>query len=317
MPNDNILFVIIGPTAVGKTEVSLRLAEMLGCPIVSADSRQMFRDIPICTAAPTPEEQSRIPHYFVGQLGLEDYYSASRYEHEALEVIQRYFAEVGRTLVLSGGSMMYVDAICDGIDQMPDISPEIRQSLKDEFAASGLAPLVAELRERDPQYASNADLQNPVRVIHALEICRQTGKPYSSFRARDNIKMSAPAHPYDHPSPRPFRIVKIGLDRPREELFDRINKRVSMMVQDGFLDEAKKVLPWRNYNSLNTVGFKEAFRYLDGEWPLEFALDRMRKNTRVYAKKQLTWFRRDESITWFHPNQLEEIIAFVLERLKD
>lgn len=319
----NILFVLIGPTAVGKTEVSLQIAETLGCPIISADSRQMFRDIPIGTAAPTPAELARVPHHFVGQLNLDDYYSASRFEQEALAVIEQYFAEQGGPIVLSGGSMMYVDALCDGIDQMPDITPEVRQTLKDEYAANGLAPLVAELRQRDPEYAETADLQNPVRVIHALEICRQTGATYTSFRARaiNNKEADCNActnvYPFDHPSSRPFRIVKIGLDRPRPELFARINQRVGQMVQDGFVDEAKRVLPWRALNSLNTVGFKEIFRFLDGEWPLEFTLERIRKNTRVYAKKQLTWFRRDSSINWFHPDQISQIQEFVRERLTD
>lgn len=314
---DNILFVVIGPTGVGKTEVSLRLAEELGCPIVSADSRQMFRDIPIGTAAPTSEEQERVRHYFVGQLGLEDYYSASRYEKDAVGVISQYFAERGNTLILSGGSMMYVDAVCDGIDEMPDIADEVRQKLKDEYAASGLEPLVAELRQRDPEYAETADLKNPVRVIHALEICRQTGRTYTSFRTRDKFKVSEAEHPFDHASPRSFRIVKIGLDRPREELFSRINQRVDIMVKHGFIDEARRVLPWRNCNSLNTVGYKEMFRYLDGEWELPFTLDRIRKNTRVYAKKQLTWFRRDASITWFHPDDLPQILSFVQSRISE
>lgn len=300
------LFVILGPTAVGKTEASLRVAEHLQCPIISADSRQMFRDIPIGTAAPTAEEQSRVVHHFVGNLGLEDYYSASRYEAEALDIITCHFENGGRNIVLSGGSMMYIDAVTKGIDQMPDIRDDIRQTLKAEFANGGLDPLVNELRERDPEYAAQCDLKNPVRVIHALEICRQTGQTYTSFRARDNNKMSAE---------RPFRIVKIGLDRPREELFNRINRRVTAMVQQGFIEEARRVLPWRDYNSLNTVGYKEMFRYLDGEWPLEMTLDRIRKNTRVYAKKQLTWFRRDTDIHWFHPDAVESILAFVDENI--
>lgn len=298
----NTLFVVLGPTAVGKTEVSLLLAEHLGCPIVSADSRQMFRDIPIGTAAPTAEEQSRVVHFLVGNLSLEDHYSASRYEKEVLDIIQRHFENGGRNMVLSGGSMMYIDAVCKGIDKMPDIRDDVRNALKSEFAEKGLAPLVAELWAKDPDYAEQCDLQNHVRVIHALEICRQTGKTYSSFRARDNNIMSV----Y-----RPFRIVKIGLDRPREELFDRINRRVTKMVEVGFLDEARRVLPWREFNSLNTVGFKEVFRYLDGDWPLDMTLDRIRKNTRVYAKKQLTWFRRDDEIHWFHPDSIDDILSFV------
>lgn len=316
MATDNILFVLLGPTAVGKTEVSLRLAEHLGCPIVSADSRQMFRDIPIGTAAPTPEEQGRVKHYFVGQLTLEDYYSASRYESEALDVIQSHFAAGGDAMLLSGGSMMYIDAVCDGIDEMPDVRDDIRNALKEEYAANGLEPLVAELQQRDPQYAAQCDLQNHVRVIHALEICRQTGNTYTSLRTRNNRRCTRVCET-DHPSIRPFRIVKIGLDRPREELFDRINRRVTAMVEQGFIDEARRVLPWRQYNSLNTVGYKEIFKYFDGEWPLDMTLDRMRKNTRVYAKKQLTWFRRDPSIHWFHPDKIDDIIAFVDDIMAD
>lgn len=296
------LFVILGPTAVGKTEVSLRVAEALSCPIVSADSRQMYRDIPIGTAAPTAEEQGRVEHFFVGNLSLEDYYSASRYESEALKVIEGHFAAGGHNILLSGGSMMYIDAVCKGIDKMPDIREDVRQQLKEDYAAHGLQALVDELRLRDPEYAAACDLQNHVRVIHALEICRQTGRTYTSFRTRDNIKMS---------HRRPFRIVKIGLDRPREQLFDRINRRVTKMVEDGFIEEARRVMPWRHCNSLNTVGYKEIFNYLDGIWPLDMALDRIRKNTRVYAKKQLTWFRRDEDIHWFHPDDIDEIIAFI------
>lgn len=310
------LFVVLGPTAVGKTDVSLALAEHLQSPVISADSRQMFRDIPIGTAAPTAAEQSRVEHFFVGNLALDDYYSASRYEAEALEVIVRLFEQGKNNLVLSGGSMMYIDAVCNGIDVMPEISPEIRNALKAEFAADGLAPLVEELKRLDPEYAAKCDLKNHVRVIHALEICRQTGRTYTSFRSGDNADNSpetaeTAAGRSASASPRPFRIVKIGLDRPREELFDRINRRVTEMVEQGFIDEARRVYPWRNYNSLNTVGFKELFRHLDGEWPLDMALDRIRKNTRVYAKKQLTWFRRDASIRWFHPEHLDEIIEYV------
>lgn len=293
------LFVVLGPTAVGKTKASLALAEHLQSPVISADSRQMFRDIPIGTAAPTAAEQSRVEHFFVGNLSLDDYYSASRYETEATDVIMRLFEQGKNNLVLSGGSMMYIDAVCNGIDEMPDIVPEIRSALKAQFAEEGLPPLVDELLRLDPEYAAQCDLKNYVRVIHALEICRQTGRTYTSFRNGGSR------------SHRPFRIVKIGLDRPREELFDRINRRVTAMVEQGFIDEARCVYPLREYNSLNTVGYKELFRFLDGEWPLDMALDRIRKNTRVYAKKQLTWFRRDASIRWFHPEHLDEIIEYV------
>lgn len=296
--DSKVLFVVLGPTAVGKTEVSLQLAEHLGSPVINADSRQMFRDIPIGTAAPTAEEQQRVKHYFVGTLGLEDYYSASRYETEAMEVITSLFLQGHDSLVLSGGSMMYIDAVCKGIDQMPDIRDDIRVALKEEYATRGLAPLVEELKRLDPDYAAQCDLQNHVRVIHALEICRQTGCPYSSFRTQT-------------PTKRPFQIVKIGLDRPREELFERINLRVGAMYDAGFFQEVQRVLPYRAYNSLNTVGYKEAFCFFDGEWTLGMTLDRIRKNTRVYAKKQLTWFKRDESIRWFHPDDIQEIIQYV------
>lgn len=273
----------------------------------------MFRDIPIGTAAPTAEEQSRVVHHFVGNLGLEDYYSASRYESEALKVIEAHFATGAQNILLSGGSMMYIDAVCKGIDEMPDIREDIRQQLKDEYAAQGLQPLVEELQRLDPEYAAKCDLHNHVRVIHALEICRQTGQTYTSLRARDNNIRRSEQHDNSHA--RPFRIVKIGLDRPREELFDRINRRVTKMVEDGFIDEARSVLPWRQYNSLNTVGYKEIFNYLDGIWPLDMALDRIRKNTRVYAKKQLTWFRRDEDIHWFHPDDIDDILDFVRQHI--
>lgn len=306
MDLSDTVIVLIGPTAVGKTSVSLRIAEHLHAPIVSADSRQMFRDIPIGTAAPTEADLRQAEHRFVGNLSLEDYYSASRYETEALEVINSYFERGTKTVIVSGGSMMYIDALCHGIDKMPDIRGEVRDALKAEYAAHGLAPLVEELRQRDPVYAQQCDLCNQVRVIHALEICRQTGQPYSDFRTRDNAEKE---------QQRPFRILKIGLERPREELFDRINRRVTQMVEDGFIDEARRVIGKRGYNSLNTVGFKEIFAYLDGEWTLDFALERMRKNTRVYAKKQMTWFRRDNTIHWFHPDQVDEIMDFIDSQL--
>lgn len=301
MKDSKTLIVILGPTAVGKTEVCLRIAERYGIPVISADSRQMYRDIPIGTAAPTEEEQSRAEHFFVGQLSLTDYYSASVYETQALKVIEDCFCRGMQRVLLSGGSMMYLDAVCNGIDAMPDISDNIREQLKAEYREGGLAPLVSELQRLDPDYAQQCDLNNQVRVIHALEICRQTGQPYSSFRKREK----------GDGQQRPFRILKIGLDRPREELFERINLRVTKMVEQGFVEEARRVLPWREQNSLNTVGFKEIFRYFDGDWPLEMTLDRICKNTRVYAKKQLTWFKRDATITWFHPDQIDQIIEFI------
>ena len=282
------LIVILGPTGVGKTELSLRIAEQFGSCIISADSRQFYRDIPIGTAAPTPDQLARVKHYFVGTLGLEDYYSASQYEVDTLKLLSQLF-EQQEVVVMSGGSMMYIDAVCNGIDDIPTVTDETRQMVRSRYEAEGLETLVSELRILDPAYYG-VDRKNTARVLHALEICYQTGHTFTSFRTGKK-KL------------RPFNIIKVGLNRPRPELFDRINHRVSAMMDEGLLDEVQRVLPFRNCNSLNTVGYKELFNYLDGEWELDFALDRMRKNTRVYAKKQLTWFKRDESVCWFHPEE--------------
>lgn len=283
------LIVILGPTGVGKTELSLQIAEQFGSCIISADSRQFYRDIPIGTAAPTPEQQARVKHYFVGSLGLEDYYSAAQYEADTLQLLAQLF-EQQEVVVMSGGSMMYIDAVCNGIDDIPTVTDETRQLMRSRYEAEGLESLVSELRLLDPAYYNRVDRKNTARVLHALEICYQTGHTFTSFRTGKK-KL------------RPFNIIKVGLNRPRPELFDRINHRVSAMMDEGLLDEVQRVLPFRNCNSLNTVGYKELFNYLDGDWDLDFALDRMRKNTRVYAKKQLTWFKRDESVCWFHPEE--------------
>lgn len=295
------LIVILGPTGVGKTELSLRIAEQFGSCIISADSRQFYRDIPIGTAAPTPDQLARVKHYFVGTLGLEDYYSAAQYETDTLQLLSQLF-EQQEVVVMSGGSMMYIDAVCNGIDEIPTVTDETRQLMHSRYEAEGLESLVSELRLLDPAYYECVDRKNTARVLHALEICYQTGHTFTSFRTGKK-KL------------RPFNIIKVGLNRPRPELFDRINHRVSAMMDEGLLDEVQRVLPFRNCNSLNTVGYKELFNYLDGDWDLDFALDRMRKNTRVYAKKQLTWFKRDESIYWFHPEEhsicdrLHDIVA--------
>ena len=291
------LIVILGPTAVGKTSLSLRLAELFKCPIISADSRQLYRDIPIITAAPSAEEQARVPHHFVGTLELSDYYSAARYEEEVMALLDEHFKKQDVAL-LTGGSMMYIDAVCDGIDDIPTVDDATRAMLMERYQTEGLEPLAAELRLLDPEYYALCDIRNPKRVIHALEICYMTGKTYTSFRVR---KKKA----------RPFRIIKIGLQREREDLFDRINCRVTQMIEQGALEEVKGVMSYRAENSLNTVGVKELLHVLDGEWELNFALDRLRKNTRVYAKKQMTWFKKDESIHWFHPDSEDEIIDFV------
>lgn len=294
---EKTLYVVLGPTAVGKTTLSLRLAEHLNCPILSADSRQMFRDLPIGTAAPTPQELARVPHYFVGQLPLEAYYSAAQYEKEALQLCADWFT-THSSLVVSGGSMLYLDALCRGIDEIPTTSLEVRREVQHRYATEGAAVLLEELRLLDPVYYAQVDPYNHKRIIHALEVIHQSGQPFSAFRT-GQVKE------------RPFRIVKIGLQRPREELFERINQRTTTMIEAGWLEEARRVLPFRTYNSLNTVGYKELFHYLDGDWELDFALERIRKNTRVYAKKQMTWFTKDPSIRWFHPDRCDDLSSLL------
>ena len=285
-----MLVVLLGPTGVGKTELSLRIAEKLNTCILSADSRQMYADLRIGTAAPTAEQLARVTHHFVGQLRLTDSYSAAQYEAEAMALLDRIFT-LRPVALLTGGSMMYIDAVCRGLDDIPSVDPEIRARLSGRLQTEGLEPLVAELLQLDPVYSREVDPHNPRRVVHALELCHATGRPYSSFRL-------------NRPRPRPFRILKIGLNRPRPELYERINLRVEQMMADGLEQEARRVYPYRELNALNTVGYKELFKVIDGEWPLQMAVERIKKNTRVYAKKQLTWFQRDPDIHWLDLDQL-------------
>lgn len=291
------LIVLIGPTGVGKTELSLRIAEHYHTDIVSADSRQLYADIPIGTAAPTPNQLARVRHHLVGTLSLTDYYSAARYEEEAMQLLEQLF-QTHEVVVLTGGSMMYVDAICKGIDDIPTVDAETRAHMLERYNQEGLEPLCAELRLLDPEYYKIVDLKNPKRVIHALEICYMTGRTYTSFRTQTHKE-------------RPFKIVKVGLKRDREELYDRINRRVLEMIDEGLIDEARRVYPHRDYNSLNTVGFKELFRYFDGEWTLPFAIEKIQQNSRIYSRKQVTWFKRDAEIQWFHPDDESSIFAYL------
>lgn len=293
------LVVLLGPTGVGKTELSLSLAEHLKSPILSADSRQLYADLQIGTAAPTADQLARVKHYFVGTLHLTDYYSAAQYEADVIREMERLFLDHD-SLLLTGGSMMYIDAVCKGIDDIPTVDEETRRYMMEHYQKDGLEALQQELKELDPEHYEIVDLKNPKRVIHALEICRMTGKTYTSFRKAE-IKE------------RPFEVLYIGLNRPREELFQRINSRVDQMMADGLLQEVQQVLPYRNENSLNTVGYKELFAYLDGNCTLDFAIEKIKKNTRVYAKKQLTWFKKNEQIHWFHPDEKEKIIRFIDE----
>nr|WP_320059651.1 tRNA (adenosine(37)-N6)-dimethylallyltransferase MiaA [uncultured Bacteroides sp.] len=291
------LVVLIGPTGVGKTELSLRLAEEFNTSIVSSDSRQLYADLKIGTATPTPEQLKRIPHHFIGILKLTDYYSAAQYEMEALALLESLFVEKD-VVILTGGSMMYVDAICKGIDDIPTVDSDTRELMLSRYENEGLENLSNELKLLDPEYYKIVDIKNPKRVIHALEICYMTGKTYTSFRIREKKQ-------------RPFRILKIGLTRDREELYNRINQRVDIMMEEGLLEEAKSVYPYRQLNALNTVGYKELFNYLDGQWTLSFAIDKIKQNSRIYSRKQMTWFKRDEEIRWFHPQQEEEIVAYL------
>ena len=297
MSSAKTLIVITGPTAVGKTALCLDIAQHFGIPIINADSRQIYKELKIGTASPTIEQMRRVPHYFVGSLSLHDYYSASLFEQQVLEILQREFEHSDYAL-LTGGSMMYIDAVCNGIDDIPTVDDVTRETLKRRLADEGLEALVEELRQLDPEYYEIVDKQNPRRVVHGLEICLMTGKTYTSFRKRE-IKQ------------RPFRIVKIGLNRDREELYNRINQRVDQMMTDGLLDEAKRLYPLRHMNALNTVGYKEMFAYLDGTWTLEEAVERIKGNTRRYARKQLTWYKKDEQIRWFHPNEIEQIYSYI------
>ena len=296
---EKTLIVITGPTAVGKTALCLDIARRFGIPIINADSRQIYKELRIGTASPTEGQLRLVRHYFVGTLALDDYYSASLFEQQVLQQLSQHFMTHDYAL-MAGGSMMYIDAVCDGIDDIPTIDDDTRAMMKQRLENEGLEALCEELKRLDPEYYKIVDRQNPRRVVHALEICTMTGKTYTSFRRRERRE-------------RPFRIVKIGLNRPREELYERINRRVDEMMSEGLLDEVRQLYPQRGSNALNTVGYKELFDYLDGRWTLEEAVERIKGNTRRYARKQLTWYKKDEGIKWFHPHDIEQIIRYITE----
>ena len=289
--------MITGPTAVGKTELCLDVASHFGIPIINADSRQIYRELKIGTAAPTEAQLRQVRHYFVGSLSIDDYYSASLYEQQVLELLDELFKTSDYAL-LSGGSMMYIDAVCNGIDDIPTVDEETRTLLKKRLAEEGLEALCEQLRELDPEHYDIVDKQNPRRVVHALEICLMTGRTYTSFRTNERKQ-------------RPFNIRKVAINRPREELYERINHRVDLMMEQGLLEEVRSLYPKRHLNALNTVGYKELFTYLDGEWSIDEAVERLKGNTRRYARKQLTWFKRDEAVTWFTPSDEAGIIDYL------
>lgn len=291
------LIVLVGPTGVGKTETSLNIAENYSIPIINADSRQIFSEIPIGTAAPTAEQQRRVKHFFVGNHSITDYYSASLYEEDVLQLLDTLFSE-SDIAMMCGGSMMYIDAVCNGIDDIPTVDDNTRELMKRRLAEEGLPALVEELRTIDPEHWAIVDRNNPRRVVHALEICQSTGKTYSSFRTNTRKK-------------RPFNIIKVGLTRQRELLYDRINRRVEQMMDDGLLEEARKVYHLRGLNALNTVGYKELFEHFDGLTTLDEAVFKIQSNSRRYCRKQLTWFKRDDALAWFEPENIKEIIKYI------
>ena len=292
------LIVVTGPTGSGKTDLAIKLALHYGCHILSADSRQLYREIPIGTAAPTAEQLALVPHHFVGTLSLEDYYSAAQYEEDVLNLLSQLW-ETNDYVVMCGGSMMYVDAITKGIDDIPTITPEVREKAMAMYQEGGIELLRSTLLELDPVYYNQVDLNNHKRLVHAIEIIMQAGVPYSSLRT-------------GRAKQRPFRIVKMSLNYDREVLFDRINRRVDAMVEAGLEQEARSVYHLRHLNSLNTVGYKEMFAYFDGEMDYDTAVARIGKNTRVYAKKQLTWYKRDADMHLLSPeNAYEQAIALI------
>jgi len=299
---DKTLIVLLGPTGVGKTEISLRLASAFACPIVSSDSRQFYRELKIGTAAPTPTELARATHYFICSHSIFDIYNAGEYEADVMQLLEKLFQE-NDVVMLVGGSMMYIDAVCNGIDDIPTVDEETRNQWKNIYEENGLEFIQNELKRLDPTHFEEVDIMNPKRILHALEICTITGKPYSDLRTGTKKE-------------RPFKILKIGLNRPRPELYERINARVLKMMEDGLLDEAKPFFEHRNLNTLNTVGYKELFEYFAGNWTLEFAINMIQQNSRRYAKRQMTWFNRDKAIQWFYPEEEEQIITFAKTQIK-
>ena len=302
----NTLIVITGPTAVGKTALCLGIAKHYGIPIINADSRQIYKDMRIGTASPTDEQLSEVKHNLVGKLELTDYYSASMFENDVLEILKQQFSDSSSqdnsVALLTGGSMMYIDAVCNGIDDIPTIDDEVRENLKMRLESEGLERLCEELRLLDPEYYNIVDKKNTRRVIHGLEICYQTGKTYTSYRKK--IKKE-----------RPFKIIKIALDRPREELYNRINLRVDQMIDEGLIEEARTLYCHKDLNALNTVGYKEIFEYLDNKCTIEEAIERIKGNTRKYARKQITWFKRDPNVKWLNAEDYQGVMEYISQQL--
>ena len=295
------LIVVVGPTGSGKSALAVELAKHYGAPIISTDSRQFYRGLPIGTAQPTAEEQTAAKHYFIADREVEDDFNCGKYEAEALALLDKLFTEYNYVVAV-GGSGLYIQALCNGMDDLPDADPALRERLKQRMEDEGVTALAKELRQLDPAYAEKADLCNPARVMRALEVCLTTGKPYSEQRS-------------GRVAERPFRIVKIGTDMPRDVLYERINRRVDMMIEEGLIEEARNVYPKRHLNALQTVGYREMFDYFDSKSTLEEAIELIKRNSRRYAKRQLTWFRRDTEIGWYSPNDIEGIVKFIDDKI--
>lgn len=296
-PDDKYLIVLLGPTGVGKTDISIALAERIGAEIISADSRQFYKEMKVGTAVPPSDFLRRVKHHFIQFLPLEQYYSASLFERDVLSLLPSLFS-ASQAVIMSGGSGMYIDAVCNGYDDIPDVDPQAREKYISMYESSGIEGLRVALKLLDPEHYSKVDLKNYKRIIRALEICETTGLPYSSFLKKEKRE-------------REFRVIKIGLKRDREELYTRINSRVDDMIASGLEEEARKLYPLKQLNSLNTVGYSELFDFLDGKITREKAIELIKRNSRRYAKRQMTWWAKDDSIRWFHPDEKEELISYV------
>lgn len=296
------LLVLLGPTGVGKTDLSIQIARTFHTSIISCDSRQIYKEMKIGTAVPTSEQLSAVPHYFIQSISVEDYYNSWQFEVQALDKIRELFRTTD-VVLMTGGSMLYIDAVCKGIDDIPTIAPELRSELMELYEKEGLEPIRNMLKELDPVFYEQVDLNNGKRVIHAVEVCRMAGVPYSSLRKNT-------------PKDRGFDIIRVGLNRDRDELYRRINERVDQMLAEGLVEEARKLWPGRQLNALNTVGYKELFDYFEGLTDYEEAVRLIKRNTRRYARKQLSWFRRDADIQWFHPEDSESLMSYLQERIK-
>ena len=296
-----ILIVITGPTAVGKTSLSIELAKTLSSEIISADSRQFYREMKIGTARPSDDLLQLVPHHFIGHLSVSDYYNVSRFETDVLSKLDQIYRKSSNALLV-GGSGLYINAVCHGIDELPDPDDNLREQLKELYRKEGLLGLQDKLRMLDPVYFQQVDQSNPKRLLRAIEVCLSTGLTYSALRKNQS-------------RPRNFRIIKVGLQRDRDELNQKINHRVEIMMQEGLLEEVKGLLPYRNVNALNTVGYKELFDYLDGNYSLDQAVEKIKTNTRRFAKRQMTWFRKDREINWFHPDEFEKILQMLKSKV--